>query len=184
MDWIETPLPALRLRAAAADDVPLILRFIRELAAYEQLADQVTADVELLTETLFGQRRVAEVVLGYLGGEPVGFALYFHNFSTFVGRPGLYLEDLYVVREHRGGGVGRVMLGYLAHLARERGCGRLEWWVLDWNQSAIDFYASLGAVPMDDWTVFRLQGEPLVTLADTFSEDGDAHHHRGPSGSC
>jgi GNAT superfamily N-acetyltransferase len=118
----------------------------------------------MLRNSLFEERRVAEVVLGYLGDDPAGFALFFHNFSTFLGKPGIYLEDLYVKPEFRGAGVGRALMVYLAKLARERGCGRLEWWVLDWNESAIRFYKALGAVPMEDWTVYRVMGEALDEL--------------------
>lgn len=171
MGWIETPLAGFRMRFATPEDVPLILQFIGDLATYEKLSHEVTATVDLLTEALFGERPAAEVLLGYRYDHPVSFALFFHNFSTFVGRPGLYLEDLYVTPEHRGLGIGRVMFGYLAGLACERGCGRMEWWVLDWNRPAIDFYASLGARPMDDWTVFRLQGAALEQLAGSCASD-------------
>ena len=123
------------------------------------------ATEETLHESLFGQRRTAEVVIADASGEPVGFALFFHNFSTFLGRPGIYLEDLFVRPEQRGKGYGRVLLQYLARLAVERNCGRLEWWVLDWNADAIRFYKRLGAEPMDDWTVFRVAGEALERLA-------------------
>jgi len=153
------------IRPAVAEDVPLILHFIRRLAEYERLAHEVTATEEVLRQTLFGHRPSAEVILGYLGEEPVGFALFFHNFSTFLGRPGIYLEDLFVEEEHRGRGFGRAMLRHLAQLALERDCGRLEWWVLDWNRPAIDFYRRLGAAPMSDWTVYRLSGEALQRLA-------------------
>jgi len=155
----------MHIRAATADDVPLILRFIRGLAEYERLADQVVATEDGLRETLFGARPYAEVVIAEDGGEPAGFALFFHNYSTFLGRPGIYLEDLYVLPELRGRGVGRALLAHLARLAVERGCGRLEWWVLDWNEDAIRFYRALGAEPMDDWTVFRVAGDALERLA-------------------
>jgi GNAT superfamily N-acetyltransferase len=153
------------IRAATEADVPLILRFIRELAEYERLAHEVVATEEILRRTLFGARRYAEVVIAEEEGEPAGFALFFHNFSTFLGRPGIYLEDLYVRPEMRGRGTGRALLAHLAALAVERGCGRLEWWVLDWNEAAIRFYRSLGAQPMDDWTVFRVAGDSLHRLA-------------------
>ena len=165
---IQTRIPGFRIRPAVAEDVPLILDFIRELADYEKLSPEVVATEDLLDETLFGDRKVAEVILGYFGAKPVSFALFFHNFSTFLGRPGIYLEDLYVKPEMRGRGIGKTMLAYLAHLARERRCGRLEWWVLDWNEPAIAFYKSIGAVPMDQWTVHRLTGEALDQLADRF----------------
>lgn len=156
---------ALTIEPAAERDVPLILSFIRKLAEYEKLSHQVAATEALLREWLFGPRPVAEVVIAYLAVEPVGFALYFHNFSTFLGRSGIYLEDLFVDPPHRGKGVGKALLMHLARLASERGCGRFEWAVLDWNQPAIDFYRSLGAMPLDDWTLFRLTGDALDRLA-------------------
>jgi GNAT superfamily N-acetyltransferase len=153
------------IRPAAASDVPLILRFIRDLAEYERLAHEVVATEDSLRETLFGARPYAEVVIAEDGGEPAGFALFFHNYSTFLAKPGIYLEDLYVRPEMRGRGTGRALLAHLARLAVERGCGRLEWWVLDWNEDAIRFYRSLGARPMEDWTVFRVAGDDLHHLA-------------------
>jgi GNAT superfamily N-acetyltransferase len=153
------------IRPATPADVPLILRFIRELAEYERLAHEVVATEDGLRDTLFGARPYAEVVIAEEGGEPAGFALFFHNYSTFLGRPGIYLEDLYVRPELRGKGTGRALLAHLARLAVERGCGRLEWWVLDWNEPAIRFYRALGAQPMDDWTVFRVTGDALKRLA-------------------
>lgn len=155
----------LEIRAATEDDVPLILSLVKELAEYERLSHQVVATEEVLRDSLFGERRTAEVLIGHHGGEPAGFALFFHNFSTFLGRPGIYLEDLYVRPRYRGMGYGKALLARLAELARERGCGRLEWWVLDWNEPAIRFYKALGAVPMEDWTVYRLAGESLDELA-------------------
>ena len=163
-----TQIPGFTIRFASERDVPLILQFIRGLAEYERLTHEVTATEELLRETLFGARRVAEVIIGEYEGEPVGFALFFHNFSTFLGRPGIYLEDLFVRPEMRGRGFGRMLLTYLAKLARERNCGRLEWSVLDWNEPAIDFYKRLGAVAMEDWTVYRLSGEALDRQAREF----------------
>ena len=159
-------MPSPTLRFATIEDVPTILGFIRELAEYERLSDEVSADEATLRETLFGDRRVAEVILAETEGEAAGFALFFHNFSTFLGRPGIYLEDLYVRPSHRGRGIGEILLRRLAALARERGCGRLEWSVLDWNEDAIRFYRRLGAVPMDDWTVYRVTGEALARLAE------------------
>ena len=153
------------IRPATEEDVPLILSFIRELAGYERLSHEVSATEDLLRESLFGSRRGAEVVIGSHADEPTGFALFFHNFSTFLGRPGIYLEDLYVKPEFRGKGIGRAMLVYLAGLAKERGCGRLEWSVLDWNEPALRLYRGIGAVPMDDWTVYRVAGETLDELA-------------------
>ena len=152
------------IRPAAMDDVGVILRFVRELAEYERLSHEVDATETDLTEALFGARPYAEVILAEADGLPAGFALFFHNFSTFRGRPGIYLEDLYVSPGYRGRGIGRALLGHLAALAVERGCRRLEWSVLDWNEPAIGFYRSLGAVAMDEWTVFRLTGEPLGRL--------------------
>ncbi len=154
------------IRQATIGDAPLILSYIKKLAVYEKLAHRVTATEEILRDTLFGERRYAEVVIGYHGSEPVGFALYFHNFSTFLGKPGIYLEDLFIDEEHRGKGYGKAMLVYLSRLARERNCGRLEWAVLDWNEPSIKFYKSLGAEPMNEWKVFRLTGEALDNLAN------------------
>lgn len=155
----------IEIKAATAKDVPLILMFINELASYEKLSHEVVATEENLKQSLFGERAYAEVIFAYLDGVPVGFALFFHNFSTFLGKPGIYLEDLYVKPEIRGKGIGQKLLGYLAKLAKERNCGRLEWWVLDWNEPAINFYKRIGAKPMDEWTVFRVTGEALDKLA-------------------
>lgn len=155
----------MTLRSATSADVPLILDFIKGLAEYEKLAHEVVATEESLHATLFGERPYAEVVIGEHEGEPVGFALFFHNYSTFLGRPGIYLEDLFVRPAWRGRGFGKALLTFLATLAVERGCGRLEWAVLDWNEPAIRFYESLGAKPMDEWTVYRITGEALERLA-------------------
>jgi GNAT superfamily N-acetyltransferase len=155
----------LRIRVATEADVPLILDFIRRLAVYERLADRVVATVESLRRTLFGNPRFAEVLIAEADGEPLGFALFFHNYSTFLARPGVYLEDLFVRDEARGRGIGKALLARLAQIAVERGCGRLEWAVLDWNEPAIGFYKKLGAVPQDDWTTFRLTGDSLEALA-------------------
>nr|WP_255516491.1 GNAT family N-acetyltransferase [Luteimonas suaedae] len=146
-------------------DVPQILAFIRELGEYERLAHEVVADEAALAESLFGARPGAEVVIAEVDGAPAGFALFFHNFSTFLGRPGLYLEDLYVRPGFRGHGIGRRLMTHLAKLALERGCGRFEWSVLDWNAPAILFYRALGAVGMDGWTVQRVDGDALHRLA-------------------
>ncbi len=161
----DTGIPGFTIKPAGESDVPLILTFIRELAAYERLSYQVTATEPELRESLFGEQRYAEVVIGYDHDQPVGFALFFHNYSTFLGRQGIYLEDLFVREAGRGKGYGRALLQYLARVAKARNCGRLEWWVLDWNESAIRFYKGLGAEPMDEWTVFRLTGEALDKLA-------------------
>lgn len=158
------------IRQATVDDVELILTFIKELAEYEKLSNEVVATEELLQETLFGKRAYAEVIFGCLDQVPVSFALFFHNYSTFLGKPGIYLEDLYVKPEARNKGIGEKMLAYLAKLVKSRNCGRLEWWVLDWNQSAINFYEKIGAVAMDEWTVFRLMGEALNKLANQYQE--------------
>ena len=156
---------ALTFRAAEAADTPLILQFIRELAEYEHLLDQVVASEELLRDQLFQKRR-AEVLFALEDGEAVGFALFFHNFSTFLGRAGLYLEDLYVRPAHRGKGYGKAIFRQLAAIAMQRGCGRLEWWCLDWNTGSIGFYRALGAQAMEDWTVYRLSGQALERLAE------------------
>ena len=155
------------IRFATVHDVPLILTFIKSLANYEKLSHEVTATEDLLRKTLFDEKSPVEVILGYLGDEPVSFALFFHNFSTFLGRPGIYLEDLYVHEHARGKGIGQRMLGYLARLCQERNCGRLEWSVLDWNEPAISFYKRLGAIAMDEWTVYRVTGNSLDELANT-----------------
>jgi GNAT superfamily N-acetyltransferase len=153
------------IRPATSKDTALILRFIRELADYEKLLHEVVADEATLKQNLFGEMPHAKVVIGEYNGKPVSFALYFHNFSTFLGRPGIYLEDLYVQPDMRGKGLGKILLGYLASLAVELNCGRLEWWVLDWNKPAIDFYRSLGAQTMDEWTVNRVTDQALGELA-------------------
>lgn len=156
---------ALSIVPARESDIPLILDFIRQLAEFERLTHEVMANEQVLCDSLFGERPVAEVALAYLAGEAVGFAVYFSNFSTFIGRPGIYLEDLFVQPAFRGKGIGRALLSYLARLAKQRNCARLEWAVLDWNQPAIDFYRRLGATPMHDWTVFRLAGSALDEAA-------------------
>jgi GNAT superfamily N-acetyltransferase len=155
----------LRIVPATPADVPLILSFIRKLAEYERLAHTVLATEDLLRASLFGDRPQAEVLIAHAEAEPVGLAVFFHNFSTFMGRHGLYLEDLFVLPARRGQGIGRALLVELARIAVARGCGRMEWAVLDWNETAIGFYEKLGAVAMDDWTVFRLSGDPLARLA-------------------
>ncbi|HJJ31043.1 MAG TPA: GNAT family N-acetyltransferase [Methanocorpusculum sp.] len=153
----------MKFRYAERKDVPLILHFIRELAEYEHMADLVVATPELLEMWLFDKKK-AEVIFVLEGETEAGFALFFHNFSTFLGRAGIYLEDLYVKPEFRGKGLGKGLLTELAKIAVDRGCGRLEWWCLDWNKSSIDFYLSMGAEPMSDWTVYRIAGETLQKL--------------------
>jgi GNAT superfamily N-acetyltransferase len=155
----------LRIERATPRDVPLILQLIKALAEYERMSNDVVATEDRLRETLFGAHPTAEVVIGYAGDEPAGFALFFHNYSTFLGKPGLYLEDLFVVPAFRGRGYGKALLQHLATLAVERGCGRFEWSVLDWNEPAIGFYKKLGAMPMDTWTIFRVTGDALQRLA-------------------
>ncbi len=166
-ELIRTKDERFNLRFAEEKDVKIILQFIRELADYEDILDQVVATEEVLRDSLF-ERKAAEVILGEYDGEPVGFALFFHNFSTLLGRPGIYLEDLYIRPEMRGKGFGKTMLSYLAKLAVERNCGRLEWWCLDWNEPSIKFYKKLGAVPMDEWTVYRVSDNALHNLAESF----------------
>ena len=156
----------LEIKSATVEDVPLILSFIKKLAEYEKLLDAVVATEAGLCEVLFGERRYAETIIAYEHNEPVGFALFFHNFSTFVGKPGIYLEDLFVDPDHRGKGFGKALLAHLAKLAQERNCGRLEWAVLNWNQPSIEFYESLGAKPMNEWMVYRLTGAALENLAN------------------
>jgi len=158
-------MATLTFRSATEQDTGLILQFIRALAEYEKMLDLVVADEAVLEEQLF-RKKNAEVIFAMEDGKEIGFALFFHNFSTFLGRAGLYLEDLYVCPEHRGKGYGKAILKKLAAIAVERGCGRMEWWCLDWNQPSIDFYRSLGAEPMSDWTVYRLTGKTLEDLAN------------------
>ncbi len=153
------------IRPARPGDEPIVLRLIKALAEYEKLAHQVVATEADLTESLFGPRPYAEAIIGYADGAPVGFAVYFHSFSTFWGRPGIYLEDVFVEPEWRGRGLGRRLLAHVARVAVERGCRRMEWSVLDWNAPSIGFYKSLGARPMDEWTVYRLDGEALARVA-------------------
>jgi GNAT superfamily N-acetyltransferase len=157
---------AVTIRAATATDVPAVLSFIRELAVYERLEHEVVATEADVQAALFGPRPYAEVALACLDGTPVGFALYFHNFSTFIGKPGIYLEDLFVRPEARGLGAGKRLLGWLARTTLERGCARLDWAVLDWNEPSIGFYRGLGAVAQDEWTTYRIDGEALRRLAD------------------
>ncbi|MDR3666549.1 MAG: GNAT family N-acetyltransferase [Ignavibacteriaceae bacterium] len=166
---IDTGLSDYKLRFAEPSDVSLILEFIRELAEYEKMLHEVVATEEVLRESLF-ERKIAEVIIGEFQNQPVCFALFFYNFSTFLGKPGIYLEDLFVKPEMRGKGIGKIMLSFLAKLAIERKCGRLEWWCLDWNEPSIKFYKNLGAIPMDDWTVYRVSDDELNKLASQFTK--------------
>jgi GNAT superfamily N-acetyltransferase len=156
----------LRIETASERDIPLILSFIHKIAAYEKLSHEVTATEETLRGSLFGPRPASEVLLAYWQDQPAGYAVFFHNFSTFLGRAGIYLEDLFVEPGLRGKGIGKALLASVAKAARERNCGRLEWAVLDWNKPAIDFYLSLGARPKDEWTIFRMTGDAIASLAD------------------
>lgn len=156
---------AVGIRAATVADVPVLLELVRALAEYEKLLDQVTATEEALRETLFGDRRYAEAIIAWEGSQALGFALYFHNYSTFLAKPGIYLEDLFVRPEHRGRGLGRRLLSAVAAIAVERDCGRFEWAVLDWNAPAIAFYQRLGARPLKEWIINRVSGEALRALA-------------------
>jgi len=158
-------IDGFEIRAAVADDLPLILRFIKELAEYERLKDDVVATEEILMDSIFGEGSNTAVLLAFYNNEPVGFAIYFYNFSSFLGKKGIYLEDLFVLPEVRGKGFGKELLIRLAEIARDENCGRLEWAVLDWNEPTIEFYKSLGAVAMDEWTVFRLNRNAIETLA-------------------
>jgi GNAT superfamily N-acetyltransferase len=157
----------LSIRSATVEDIPVILQLIRDLATYERAPNDVTATEERLVKVLFGEKPAAEVRLAFAGGSAVGFAVFFHNFSTWLGKPGLYLEDLFVDPKQRGKGYGRALLVDLAQIARERGCGRMEWAVLDWNEPAIGFYRKLGAKPMDEWTVFRLTEDGITNLSES-----------------
>ena len=168
MSIISTRIDGLELRLATEVDVPAILSFIQQLAEYEKLSDQVVATEQKLHDTLFADKAYAEVVLANYQGKDVGFALFFHNYSTFLAKPGIYLEDLFVEPACRGVGVGKALITYLAKLAVERDCGRLEWSVLDWNQPAIDFYQSLGAVMLHDWRINRVTGATLTQMAELF----------------
>lgn len=162
----------LTFRKAVREDIPLILQFIKELADYEKMLDQVIATEELMAQWLFDEQK-AEVIFAVVDGKEAGFALFFHNFSTFLGRAGIYLEDLYVKPEYRGKGIGKAVLAQLAQIAVSRGCGRLEWSCLDWNQPSIEFYLSMRAEAMSDWTVYRIAGDTLKELANTPSCPGD-----------
>ncbi|MGL4989612.1 MAG: GNAT family N-acetyltransferase [Sarcina sp.] len=167
--YIYTKDENLKIRVAQEEDIKIIFEFIKELAEYENLLDEVVATEEILYESLFVKKQ-AEVIISEYEGEDVGFALFFHNFSTFLGKANLYLEDLYVRSNMRGKGIGKALFAALAKIAIERNCGRLDWWCLDWNASSIEFYKSMGAVPMDEWTVYRVQGENLKNLADKLNK--------------
>jgi len=156
---------ALKLRTAEESDTPLLFRFIRNLAEYGDLSDEVSATEADVRSALFGPKPVAEAVLAYWGEKPAGFALFSHTFSSFVGKPGIYIEDFYVEQEYRNKGIGKALLLHVAKLGRARGCGRLEWTVLNWNERAMEFYQDMGAVPMDEWTTFQLTGAALDRLA-------------------
>ena len=164
---MRTETKNITIRPATIVDVPIILQLIRDLATYERAPSEVAATEEQLVDVLFGERPVAEVLLAFEDEMPIGFAVFFHNFSTWVGRPGLYLEDLFVKPEARGKGYGRALLIHLAKIARDRGCGRMEWAVLDWNEPAIQFYKKIGAQPLDEWKIFRLTRDGIAKLAES-----------------
>jgi GNAT superfamily N-acetyltransferase len=171
MKIYNTNIEGFKIRFASKNDVPLILNFIKELADYENLLDQVVATEDSLMDSLFVKNQ-AEVIIAEEMGKPVGFALFFHNYSTFLGKANLYLEDLYVIPDYRGKGYGKALLSFLGKVALERNCERLDWWCLDWNSSSIKFYKEMGAIPMDEWTVYRVEGNKLKELAEkiNFSE--------------
>jgi GNAT superfamily N-acetyltransferase len=170
---------AVRIAAATERDVPVILELIRSLAAYERLSHEVVATPAHVKESLFGARPAAEVAIAYVDADAVGFAVWFQNYSTFLGRAGVYLEDLFVIPECRGQGIGRKLLAHVAGVAVARGAGRMEWSVLDWNEPAIAFYRAIGAVPMDEWTVYRLTGEALNRVASGHQAHKDGFNHEG-----
>ncbi|SNX54932.1 GNAT family N-acetyltransferase [Thermoanaerobacterium sp. RBIITD] len=167
IEYIDTKLNNFKIRYAQENDVSIILEFIKELASYEKLNDQVVATEDILKRSLF-DRKVAEVLIGEYDCKPVCYAIFFYNFSTFTGKPGIYLEDIYVKPEYRNKGIGKIILTYIAKLATDRDCSRFEWACLDWNEPSINFYKSLGAVPMDEWTVYRLEGDSIKKLAEKF----------------
>jgi GNAT superfamily N-acetyltransferase len=165
---IDTKINDLIFRFAEEKDIPLLLSLIKELAIYEKMLDQVSATEESLKKSLLGERKHAEAIIPEYEGNPVGYAIFFHNFSTFEGKPGLYLEDIYVKPEYRGKGIGKALLSYLAKIALERGCARFEWVVLDWNEPSIQFYKSLGAKPQDEWIIYRMEDKAMQKLAEEF----------------
>ncbi len=165
MEYINTSVQNFQIRFASEDDTATIFHFIKELADYEHMLDEVTGTEEMLRDSLFVQKK-AEVIIGEYKGVPVGFALFFHNYSTFLCKPGIYLEDLYIQPQMRGLGLGKAMLSCLAKLAVERNCGRLEWWCLNWNEHSIRFYKQMGASPMDEWTVYRVDKQDLQKLSE------------------
>jgi len=167
-ELIKTKNPDLTLRFATEEDTPLIFDFIKGLAQYEKLFNEVEATEELLRSTLFGERKFVYILIADYKNEPAGFAIFFHNFSTFVGKPGIYVEDLFVKPEFRKNGIGRTLLSYITKLGAERNCGRIEWAVLDWNTPAIQFYRSLGSIPKNEWTIYRLNGSAITDLAKGF----------------
>ena len=165
---IDTKIKDLTFRFAEKKDIPLLLTLIKELAVYEKMLDQVSATEASLKRSLFGKRKHAEAIIPEFEGKPVGYAIFFHNFSTFEGKPGLYLEDIYVKPEFRGKGIGKALLSYLAKIALERDCARFEWVVLDWNEPSIQFYKSLGAKPQDEWIIYRMEDDAMQELAEEF----------------
>lgn len=167
--YLKTKIPNFQIRFATEKDTKLILKFIKELAEYEKLLGEVVATEEILYNSLFIKKQ-AEVIIGEYDGKPVGFALFFHNFSTFLGKANLYLEDLYVQPQMRGLGLGKLLFSALARIAIERDCGRLDWWCLDWNEPSIKFYKKMGAIPMDEWTVYRVENEALKNLSKELDE--------------
>ena len=173
MKTIDTNVKDFRIREATREDISLVFQFIKELAEYEKMTDDVVATEEILMESLF-DKEVAEVVFGEYKGEPVGFALYFHNFSTFIGRPGLYLEDIFIRPEARGKGFGKIMMSYVAKVAKDRNCGRMEWACLDWNTPSIEFYKKIGAIPMEEWTVYRATEDVFSEMAEGFKKDSQS----------
>jgi GNAT superfamily N-acetyltransferase len=169
--FIDTHIEGFKLKFAEIENIPYILSFIQGMAVYEKLEHEFAATEELLEKHLFGEEKAAEVIIGYFDEKPVSMALFYKSFSTFLAKPGIYLEDLFVIEEMRSRGFGKVMLSFLANLTEKRNCGRLEWSVLDWNKPAVDFYRSIGAEPLKGWTIQRLTGKALVSFSDSFREN-------------